>query len=72
MITKKVERTVVVADNGMEFTLMERPEGLGTFEDYHRLVQEYRKKYPEVFERMPSLDEYLQERRREAALEWKE
>ncbi len=72
MITKKVEKTAVVADNGMEFSIMERPEGLGTFEDYHRLVQECREKFPEAFARVPSLDEYIRDRREEAAREWRE
>lgn len=67
MTTRTVERTVLVTDDGEELSLMERPGGLGTFEDYHRKVQEYRKQYPDLFERMPGLDEYLRQRREEAA-----
>lgn len=71
MLTEKIKNAAAAAD-GTELSVMERPEGLGTFDDYHRFVQECRKKYPEAFARLPSLDEYLKERREEAAREWRD
>lgn len=68
MMTKTVERTVVVAKDGTTLSVMERPEGLGTFEDYHRKVQEYRKQYAHLLDKQ-SFDGFLKERKEEAARE---
>ncbi len=71
MITKTVEKTVVIAKDGTPLTVMERPDGLGTFADYHSRVQKYRQQYAHLLNRQ-SLDDYLKERKVEAAREWKE
>ncbi len=72
MYKKKVERTVLVTDNGEEVSLMERPNGLGTIKEYFRKVEEYRKQHPELFERLPTTEEYIREKRKEAVREWEE
>lgn len=68
MITKKVERTVIVAENGMEFSVMENPERI---ENYDDLVKECRKHYGHLLDKF-SFDDFLKERREEAEREWKE
>ena len=71
MRTQTVEKTAVIAQDGTPLSIMERPEGLGTFADYHWKVQKYRKQYASLLDRQ-SFDEYLKERKQEAAREWKE
>lgn len=72
LVRKKVERTVLIADDGAEYELMERPGGVGTLEDYDRKLKDARRQFPHLFARLPSTEEYIRERREEAALEWKE
>ncbi len=36
MVTTTVEKTVVIANDGTPLSVMERPEGLGAFADYHK------------------------------------
>lgn len=62
MVTKTVEKTVVIAVDGTPLSVQERPEGLGTYADYHRKVQGYRKQYAHLLDRQ-SLDDYLEERK---------
>lgn len=69
MVTKIIEKTVVVGKDGTAMSIMERPEGLGTFADYHRKVRDYRKQYAHLLNKQ-SLDEYLVERKKEAEREW--
>lgn len=69
MVTKTIEKTVVIAKDGTSLSVMERPEGLGTFADYHRKVQEYRKQYAHLLDKQ-SFDDFLKERKEEAAREW--
>ncbi len=71
MVTKVVEKSVVIAKDGTPLSVMERPEGLGTFADYHRKVQNYRGQYAHLLDRQ-SFDDYLKERKEEAAREWDE
>ncbi|MDR1744940.1 MAG: hypothetical protein LBS30_04215 [Planctomycetota bacterium] len=71
MVTTTVEKTVIIAKDGTPLSVMERPEGLGTFEDYRRKVQRYRKQYAHLLNRQ-SFDDYLRERKEEAAREWDE
>ena len=71
MVTKTIEKTVVIAKDGTLLSVMERPEGLGTLADYHRKVQNYRKQYAHLLDRQ-TFDDYLKERREEAAREWAE
>ncbi len=66
---KKVEKTVLVTDDGIELSFTKRP---GTLDDWMREVEEARKQYPHLFERQSSLDEYYKDRREEALREWKE
>lgn len=68
MVTKTMEKTVVLAKDGTPLSVMERPTGLGTFEDYHRKVQKFRKQYGNLLDKQ-SFDEYLGERKKEAARE---
>ena len=69
---KKVEKTVLVTDDGQENAIVELPEKRGSFADYERLLQEARKRYPEAFARLPTTEEYIRMRREEAAREWEE
>ena len=71
MVTKTIEKTVVIAKDGTPLSVMERPAGLGTFTDYRRKVENYRKQYAHLLDRQ-SFDDYLKERRDEAAREWAE
>ncbi len=66
-----MEKTVVIAKDGTPLSVMERPEGLCTFADYHRRVQGFRKQYAHLLNRQ-SFDNYLKERKEETAREWKE
>lgn len=71
MVIKTIEKTVVIAKDGTPLSVMERPEGLGTFADYRHKVQKYRKQYGHLLDRQ-SFDDYLKERREEATREWDE
>lgn len=71
MIVKTVKKTVVIAKDGTPLSVMERPEGLGTIAEYHRKVEKYRKQYAHLINRQ-SFDDYLKERKEEAAREWAE
>lgn len=71
MVTKTVEKTVVIAQDGTPLSVMERPKGLGTFADYHRKVQNYRNQYAHLLDRQ-SFDDFLRERKEDAAREWDE
>jgi hypothetical protein len=68
MVTLIVEKSAVMTRDGTPLSVMERPEGLGTFADYHHKVQKYRKLYASILDRQ-SLDEYLKERKEETARE---
>ncbi len=69
MLTKTVEKTVVIAADGTPLSVMERPEGLGSFADYHRKVQQRREQYADALNSR-SFDEFLRERKEDAAREW--
>lgn len=71
MITKTVEKTVVIAKDGTPLSVMDRPEGLGTIAEYHLKVEKYRKQYAHLINRQ-SFSDYLKERKEEAAREWTE
>ncbi len=71
MVFKKMEKTVVIAKDGTPLSVMERPEGLGNLEDYHRKVEHYRTLYSHILDKQ-SFDDYLKEGRVEAAREWTE
>lgn len=68
MLTKTVEKTAIIAKDGTPLSLMERPHGLGTFADYHRKVQRYRKQFSELLNRQ-TFDDFIKERKDEAARE---
>lgn len=70
MVTKIAEKTVVLTRDGTALSVMERPGGIGTIEDFHRELAEVRKQYGHLLKQQP-LDEYLAERRLEAEREWK-
>lgn len=70
MITKIVEKTVVLTQDGTALSVMERPEGVGSIEDFHNELAEIRKQYGHLLKQQ-TLDEYLAERRIEAEREWK-
>lgn len=67
MAFKTAEKTVFITKDGTPLSIMERPEGLGTFADYHRKVEKYRRQYAHLLDRQ-SFEEYLAERREEAAI----
>ena len=64
MVIKTVEKTVVIARDGTPLSVMERPNGLGTFEDYHRKVQNYRRQYAHLLNSQ-SFNDFLKERKEE-------
>jgi hypothetical protein len=70
MVTKVAEKTVVLTRDGAALSVMDRPEGIGSIEDFHRELAEVRKQYGHLLKRQ-SLDEYLAEKRLEAEREWK-
>ena len=70
MVTKIAEKTVVLTRDGVALSVMERPDGIGSIEDFHRELDEVRKQYGHILNRQ-SLDQYLAERRIEAEKEWK-
>lgn len=70
MVTKIAEKTVVLTRDGTALSVMERPEGVGSIDDFHKELVEIRKQYGHLLKQHP-LDEYLAERRLEAEREWK-
>jgi hypothetical protein len=70
MVTKIAEKTVVLTRDGAALSVMERPGGIGSIEDFHKELGEIRKQYGHLLEQQP-LDDYLAERRIEAKREWK-
>ena len=70
MVTKIVEKNVVLTKDGVVLSVMERPDGVGSIEDFHKELAEVRKQYGHLFKRQP-LDAYISERRIEAEREWK-
>ena len=68
MVTTIAEKSVVLTRDGTPLSVMERPEGLGSIEDYHNDLVEIRKQYGHLLKRQ-SLDEYLAERHIEAEQE---
>lgn len=71
MNTTTTQRTVIVTKSGASLSVMERPNGLGSFADYHRKVLKYRSQFAHLLKRQ-SLDEFLLERKIEAGREWDE
>ena len=69
MVTKIVEKTVVLTQDGTALSVMERPEGVGSIKDFHKELAEIRKQYGHLLKQQP-LDEYFAERRLEAKQEW--
>lgn len=69
MGTKTIEKTVILAKDGTPLSVMDRPKGLGTYADYRRKVQNYRKQYGHLLDRQ-SLADFLAGRKDEAAREW--
>lgn len=70
MITKTAEKAVVLAPDGTALSIMDRPGGIGSIEDFHKELDEIRKQYGHLLKQQ-SLDEYLAERRLEAEREWR-
>ncbi len=70
MATIMIEKPVVFTLEGTALSVMERPGGLGTIDDFHKDLIEIRKQYGHLLQQQ-SLDEYLAERRIEAEREWK-
>lgn len=68
MITRIAEKTVVLTRDGIALTIMERPEGLGTIEDFHKEAEEARRQYGNLLGRQ-SMDDYFVERHLEAERE---
>lgn len=68
MVTKTIEKTVVITRDGTPLSVMERPGGLGSIEEYHHDLEAVRIKYGHLL-RSLSLDEYLDERHSEAKRE---
>ncbi|MCD8349387.1 MAG: hypothetical protein LUC93_02080 [Planctomycetaceae bacterium] len=69
MVTKIAEKTVVLTRDGTALSVMERPEGLGTIDDFHKELVVIRKQYGHLLHQQP-MDEYFMERRIEAEREW--
>lgn len=70
MVTKVAEKTVVMTRDGTALSVMERPGGIGSLDDFHMELAEIRKQYGHLLKRQAP-DEYLAERRAEAEREWR-
>ncbi len=70
MVTRIAEKTVALTRDGAALSVMGRPDGVGSIEDFHKELVEIRKQYGHLLQQQ-SLDEYLAERRIEAEREWK-
>ncbi len=70
MVTETAEKSVVLTRDGTALSVMERPGGIGSIDDFHRELDEVRKQYGHLLNRQ-SFDEYFAERRVEAEREWK-
>lgn len=62
MVTKVAEKTVVLTRDGTALSVMERPEGVGSIEDFHKELVEIRKHYGHLLKQQ-SLDTFIAERR---------
>lgn len=69
MVTKIVEKTVILTQDGTALSVMKRPEGLGTIDDFHNDLVAIRKQYGRLLNQQ-SLDTFIAERRIEAEREW--
>ncbi len=69
MNVETVEKGVLVLDDGTELPFEQCP---GTLEEYDRELKEARRRYPSLFARLPSMDEYYRVRGEETAGEWVE
>ncbi len=69
MVTKIAQKTVVLTRDGTPLSIMKRPEGLGSIDDFHRELAEIRTRYGHLLQQQP-LDKYLAEKRIEAEREW--
>lgn len=68
MVMKTIEKKVILSKDGTPLSVMERPEGVGTFAEYHRKVESYREQYGHLLSRQ-TFEDFLQERKDEAARE---
>lgn len=70
MVTGTAQKNVILTRDGAALSVMDRPGGTGSIEDFHKELAEVRKQYGHLLNRQ-SLDEYLAERHLEAEREWR-